>query len=514
MTWGLPIVHSHVHAPGLRLLYTSCALLRTSTGSAPERCHRALSGPRKDQARRATGSPYISRTPVYDGAGLIRRRSVAIGTQRHMTWSSSESDSCHVILPAAALAYRATPHSITYYSPFFLETCHDIVLPISQAWNKRVLAPLGAQWLHALWRCRLSVLRAHQRIAEHNRHAASADSRGLAPGMHAALRLTFRERQDAGKFSPSFKSPYIVRRVLPCGTTAELFDPAAASLALTLPSFCLFFLPFFCTWLVLFASLPFLPSRLPHGAAPCGCSWHTPSGRPAIPSQPASLARPAQPVQPAQPPPTPKPASLQDPAARAIQSVIPGQSQMADLKHVAAIKAVLGPATTHGVLLHTELVDLYRPLEPMAPYAATSLPSHRPSRLSIVSVFTLLAGLLEDATPAATPATPSAPSAVSLATAPAAPAAPPAHLPALPPAPSALATAPPQPVPPAPAPAAAQTATASLPRRKLLYQHLTSCSPPLCRLRSNLYQRRKHHSFWCLQHWRSNRRTLCRERSL
>ncbi|KAL8426797.1 hypothetical protein Efla_003391 [Eimeria flavescens] len=52
--------------------------------------------------------------------------------------------------------------------------------------------------------------------------------------MRVALRLTPKECQDAGKFSPSFKGPHI-RRLLPCGTTGELSDPVSAS-----PYFCLF----------------------------------------------------------------------------------------------------------------------------------------------------------------------------------------------------------------------------------------------------------------------------------
>ncbi|KAL8430565.1 hypothetical protein Efla_000510 [Eimeria flavescens] len=48
--------------------------------------------------------------------------------------------------------------------------------------------------------------------------------------MHLAIRVTRKARQDAEKFSPPFKAPFIVHRVLACGTTAELFHPVSGVL--------------------------------------------------------------------------------------------------------------------------------------------------------------------------------------------------------------------------------------------------------------------------------------------
>ncbi|KAL8440525.1 hypothetical protein Efla_003196 [Eimeria flavescens] len=67
-------------------------------------------------------------------------------------------------------------------------------------------------------------------------------------------------------------------------------------------------------------------------------------GRPAMPPQPASPARPAQPAQPARPSPTPRPALPTRPTARAMQGPIAGQFQMADVKRVASVMAVLAMA--------------------------------------------------------------------------------------------------------------------------------------------------------------------------
>lgn len=132
-------------------------------------------------------------------------------------------------MPAAALAYRSTPHSVTRHSPFFLATGQSIVLPLSRSWNEPVLCQMGANWLQALWRCRVEVIKAHERIAAENRKAYDAHGKKLRPGMHVALRLTTKERMDAGKFSPLYKGPYIVRQVRPCGLTAELYDPVTGT---------------------------------------------------------------------------------------------------------------------------------------------------------------------------------------------------------------------------------------------------------------------------------------------
>ncbi|KAL8441266.1 hypothetical protein Emag_007319 [Eimeria magna] len=134
-----------------------------------------------------------------------------------------------IVLPAAALAYRCTPHSVTRFSPFFLVTGQELVLPLSRQWTEPVLHPSGARWLHALWRCRLAVLRSHQRVADANRKLFLEGPHRLEPGMHVALRIPAKERAAQGKFSPAFRGPYVVERVLPTGTTAELVDPVSGT---------------------------------------------------------------------------------------------------------------------------------------------------------------------------------------------------------------------------------------------------------------------------------------------
>lgn len=134
-----------------------------------------------------------------------------------------------IVLPAAALAYRSTPHSVTRHSPFFLVTGQEVVLPLSRTWNEPVLCRPGATWLHALWRCRLQVLKDHARMAAENKKAATPFRLRLRPGMHVAVRLTAKEQQEKGKFTPYYKGPYIVKSVRPCGLTAELHDPVTGS---------------------------------------------------------------------------------------------------------------------------------------------------------------------------------------------------------------------------------------------------------------------------------------------
>ncbi|KAL8441246.1 hypothetical protein Emag_007336 [Eimeria magna] len=134
-----------------------------------------------------------------------------------------------VVLPAAALAYRCTPHSVTRFSSFFLVTGQQLVLPLSRQWTEPVLHPSGAPWLHALWRCRLGVLLSHQRVADTNRKLFLEDPHRLKPGMHIALRITAKEPTGQGKLRPASRGPYVVERVLPTGATAELVEPISGS---------------------------------------------------------------------------------------------------------------------------------------------------------------------------------------------------------------------------------------------------------------------------------------------
>ncbi|KAL8440725.1 hypothetical protein Emag_007780 [Eimeria magna] len=134
-----------------------------------------------------------------------------------------------IVLPAASLAYWCTPHSVTPFSPFFLVTGQELVLPLSRHWTKPVLHPSCARWLHALWRCRLAVLRSHQRVADANRKLFLEDPHRLEPGTHVALRISAKERAAQGKFSPALRGPYVVERILVAGTTAELVEPVSGT---------------------------------------------------------------------------------------------------------------------------------------------------------------------------------------------------------------------------------------------------------------------------------------------
>ena len=65
-----------------------------------------------------------------------------------------------VALQAVALAHRATPHTVTGRTPFFLVTGQKVVLPLSREWHEPALCGLGVAWLEALWRCRVEVIKA------------------------------------------------------------------------------------------------------------------------------------------------------------------------------------------------------------------------------------------------------------------------------------------------------------------------------------------------------------------
>ena len=79
-----------------------------------------------------------------------------------------------VALQAAALAHRATPHTVTGHAPFCLVTRQEVVLPLSRAWHEPALCPLGVTWLEALWKCRVEVMKAHELVADENARAQTS----------------------------------------------------------------------------------------------------------------------------------------------------------------------------------------------------------------------------------------------------------------------------------------------------------------------------------------------------
>ncbi|KAL8428927.1 hypothetical protein ACSSS7_006891 [Eimeria intestinalis] len=110
-----------------------------------------------------------------------------------------------VFLPAAALAYRSTFHSVTRFSPYFLLTGVEILHPLSREWLGPVLHHTGARSVHALWRCRPAVFRPHQRITEEDLELFLAEphhstSRGLA--VPRATAAPERDRPGGGRRKP------------------------------------------------------------------------------------------------------------------------------------------------------------------------------------------------------------------------------------------------------------------------------------------------------------------------
>ena len=127
-----------------------------------------------------------------------------------------------VALQAAALAYRATPHTVTGHTPFFLVTGQEVVLPLSREWHEPALCPLGVAWLGALWKCRVEVMKAHKLVADENARAQAYEGSRLRLGNHVALWLTKAERQAEGKFSLLCKGPYVVVKAKPAGVTPDI----------------------------------------------------------------------------------------------------------------------------------------------------------------------------------------------------------------------------------------------------------------------------------------------------
>ena len=91
-------------------------------------------------------SPYNRRgNSVVESYMLTLKTTFNLCTQAFQTnWDAA--------LQAAALAYRATPHTVTGHTPFFLVTGQEVVLPLSREWHEPTLCQLGVKSLEALWR--------------------------------------------------------------------------------------------------------------------------------------------------------------------------------------------------------------------------------------------------------------------------------------------------------------------------------------------------------------------------
>ena len=81
-----------------------------------------------------------------------------------------------VALQVAALAYRATPNTVTGHTPFFLVTGQKIVLPLSREWHEPALCPLGVTWLETLWKCRVELKKAHELVVDENARAQVSET--------------------------------------------------------------------------------------------------------------------------------------------------------------------------------------------------------------------------------------------------------------------------------------------------------------------------------------------------
>lgn len=128
------------------------------------------------------------------------------------------------VLPAAAFAYRATPHSTTRYSPYFLVTGQTPTLPLDREWEQPVLYPAGATWLRALWECRQKVLDGHKKMLVERAKAFLEATHPLEIGMVVAVRLTPKERASQGKFAPLYSGPFVIIEVLAHGASARVID--------------------------------------------------------------------------------------------------------------------------------------------------------------------------------------------------------------------------------------------------------------------------------------------------
>ena len=166
--------------------------------------------------KRIFASPYNPR-----GNAIVESYMRSLKTSLKLCVDVFKSD-WDFALQAAALAYRATPHTVTGFSPFFLVTGQEAVLPLSREWNEPALCLSGVAWLEALWRCREAVLKAHRQVAEVNERLVKEQGTGLLEGAIVALKLNKEERRCEGKMAPLYQGPYEVTRVLPAGVSAEI----------------------------------------------------------------------------------------------------------------------------------------------------------------------------------------------------------------------------------------------------------------------------------------------------
>ena len=129
------------------------------------------------------------------------------------------------LLPAAAMAYRATPHASTGLSPFFLVTGTEMVLPLTTEWNLPTVTAMGPKWLTALWRCRHDLMRAHREEAERLQAANKEQRFPVGAWVGVKLPTPSADLQAvSSKFARKYTGPFRVLEMLPNGVSYVIED--------------------------------------------------------------------------------------------------------------------------------------------------------------------------------------------------------------------------------------------------------------------------------------------------
>lgn len=126
------------------------------------------------------------------------------------------------VLPAAAFAYRTAIHISTGYSPYFLVTGQEAVLPISRELSEPILNEQGETWLEVIWRCRNKLMEDHKRQTIEREQAFSQKGLKFKIGQIIAIKIPHERRQSLGKFAPHYEGPFEVQDVLANGTSARV----------------------------------------------------------------------------------------------------------------------------------------------------------------------------------------------------------------------------------------------------------------------------------------------------
>ena len=129
------------------------------------------------------------------------------------------------LLPAAAMAYRATPHASTGLSPFFLVTGTEMVLPLTTEWDLPTVTTMGSQWLTTLWKCRHQLMKEHREEATRLRDANKEQKFPVGSWVGVKVPNPSADQQAVStKFARKFTGPYRVVEVLPNGVSYLIED--------------------------------------------------------------------------------------------------------------------------------------------------------------------------------------------------------------------------------------------------------------------------------------------------